>query len=268
VFVSSRRLDACPWLRNREGDPRSAACVPVSIAGDTTAVIHTTGPDYEPPDAEEMIEFELVARKTGDRIGFLRILERSETQARIDVLTGLFNRRSAEQQARDVAERGDPFVVAFVDLDHFKNLNDEFGHEIGDRALRLFGRVLRDSVRPRDIPARFGGEEFVVVLPNCPLADARIVADRIRERLAAAIAGATVPPFTISIGLASSEPPETFSETVARADAALLHAKRTGRDRVVATVDVLTDGPGEDGAGEAEPAPESTASIQERHGGE
>ena len=233
IFLSARRLDACPFLRNREGDPCSAACVPVSIAGVTTAVIHTTGPDNEPPEAEQLTELELVARKAGDRIGYLRVLARTETQARVDVLTGLFNRRSLEQQAREVIDRGEQFVVAFADLDHFKNLNDEFGHETGDRALRLFGRVLRDSVRPSDIPSRYGGEEFVVVLPDCQLADARIVADRVRERLTSAIHASTVPGFTVSIGLAASEPPETLAETVARADAALLHAKGAGRDRVV-----------------------------------
>jgi diguanylate cyclase (GGDEF)-like protein len=243
IFLSARRLDACPFLRNREGDPCSAACVPVSIVGTATAVIHTTGPDNEPPEAEQLTELELVARKAGDRIGYLRVLARTETQARIDVLTGLFNRRSLEQQTREVIDKGEQFVVAFADLDHFKNLNDEFGHETGDRALRLFGRVLRDSVRPSDIPSRYGGEEFVVVLPDCQLADARIVADRVRERLTSAIHASTVPAFTVSIGLAASEPPETLSETVARADAALLHAKGAGRDRVVMWNEMLAPEP-------------------------
>jgi len=258
LFLSSSRLDACPFLRNREGEPHSAACVPMSIAGTTTAVIHTTGPDGQPPETDEMIELELVARKAGDRIGFLRVLARSETQARIDVLTGLFNRRSVEAQVRPVIERGAPFVVAFADLDHFKMLNDEHGHEMGDRALRLFARVLRDSVRPADIPARFGGEEFVVVLPDCQISDARIVGDRVRARLATALAASTVPAFTVSIGLAAWEPPEGFIDTVGRADAALLHAKRNGRDRVVAAVDI----PAGDvtlGAEELLPAPEPVA---------
>ena len=153
VFPSSARLDACPFLRSREGEASSAACIPISIAGTNTGNDPHTGPDQDAPDAAIVSELELVARKSGDRIGFLRVLARTETQARVDGLTGLSNRRSLEQRAVDVIKRGDEFVVAFADLDHFKNLNDEFGHEAGDRALRLFGRVLRDSVRPADYPA-------------------------------------------------------------------------------------------------------------------
>ena len=119
------------------------------------------------------------------------------------MLTGLFNRRSLEQKAIDVLSHSGDFVVAFADLDQFKMLNDEFGHEAGDRALRLFGRVMRDSVRPADFPSRYGGEEFVVLLPDCTLADARVVANRLIDRLAVAIAASTLPKFTVSIGLAA-----------------------------------------------------------------
>jgi diguanylate cyclase (GGDEF)-like protein len=233
LFPSSARLDACPFLRSRDEPSQSATCIPISIAGTNTGMIHTTGPDGEPANPDEVVELELVARKAGDRIGFLRVLARTETQARVDVLTGLFNRRSLEQQGDEVLGRGDPFVVGFADLDHFKDLNDKHGHEVGDRALRLFGRVLRDSVRPADIPARYGGEEFVVLLPDCSLSDARIVADRVRSRLTAALGAATVPAFTVSFGLAAWEPSEPLADTIARADGALLDAKEAGRDRVL-----------------------------------
>ena len=81
MFLSSSRLGACPFLRNREGEPFRPRCIPMSIAGTTTAVIHTTGPDGEPPETEEMIELELVARKAGDRIGFLRVLAERDQRA-------------------------------------------------------------------------------------------------------------------------------------------------------------------------------------------
>jgi len=241
VFVSSTRLDACPYLRARADTPVSALCVPISIAGKTTGVIHTTGPDSFVPDSDEVAAVELVARKAGERLGYLRVLSRTEMQAQVDPLTGLANRRTLENRARELMERADPFVVAFADLDHFKDLNDTFGHEVGDRALRLFGRVLRDAVRPGDTPARYGGEEFVVLLPDIVLADARTVAERIRERLRRAADGASVPPFTVSIGLAPWQPPEDFADTVARADAAMMRGKQLGRDRVVTTAEVPDD---------------------------
>ena len=230
-FETSSNLDTCPFLRGRT-DEVWAMCVPVSIAGRTTGVLHVQRPAGSPP-AETDRGWELIARKAGDRIGMLRAFARSETQAHTDPLTGLLNRRSLEASVRDFADQGLGFVVAYGDLDHFKLLNDVHGHDAGDRALRLFARVLRDSVRPSDIPARYGGEEFVAVLPDCTLDKAVVVVERIRSRLAAELAAGTVPPFTVSFGLAGSDPGLTFGETVDAADQALLRAKREGRDRVV-----------------------------------
>ena len=168
VFPSSARLDACPWLRDRQNGACSASCVPVAIAGRTIGVLHVTGQPDAPPDETTVQDLELVARKAGERIGMLRAFARTETEARTDPLTGLLNRRSLENRVRRLAEQGVPYVVAFADLDHFKDLNTAYGHETGDRALRIFSRTLRDSIRPDDIPARWGGEEFVTLLPELP----------------------------------------------------------------------------------------------------
>ncbi|MDQ1431726.1 MAG: hypothetical protein QOF40_2328 [Actinomycetota bacterium] len=230
LFEDSSHLDTCPYLRGRK-DQVWALCVPVSIAGGTTGVIHTQGPVEVPPD-DITRAVELIGRKAGERIGMLRAFSRSETQARTDPLTGLLNRRSLEARTRELAETGLPFVVAYGDLDHFKMLNDVHGHDAGDRALRLFARVLRDSVRPVDVPARYGGEEFVVVLPDCSLDNAFTVIERIRSELRGVLANGTVPPFTVSFGIAASEPGLTFSQTLEAADQALLRAKRAGRDRI------------------------------------
>jgi diguanylate cyclase (GGDEF)-like protein len=238
VFGDSRHLDTCPYLRDHP-EPVWATCVPVSIAGRTNGVIHAEDSIEAPPDESLATELELVARKAGERIGVLRVLARTEAQAQVDPLTGLPNRRTLEQRTHDLLESDMVFVVAFADLDHFKDLNDLHGHDTGDRALRLFARVLRDSVRPRDIPARYGGEEFVVVLPDCSIVDARVVAERIRTQLAAALEGGSVPGFTVSVGLAAAEPGEAISEVIDRADAALLKAKQLGRDRVLAAGEIL-----------------------------
>jgi diguanylate cyclase (GGDEF)-like protein len=230
-FESTSHLDTCPYLRGRN-DEVWAVCVPVSIAGRSTGVIHMQR-SVEFPSVDTGRRWELIARKAGDRLGMLRAFARSETQAQTDPLTGLLNRRSLEARTRDLTDKGLPFVVAYGDLDQFKLLNDVHGHDTGDRALRLFARVLRDSVRPNDIPARYGGEEFVAVLPDCPMDNAVIVIERIRSRLRTALTHGTVPPFTVSFGLAASETALTFGETVDVADQALLRAKRDGRDRIV-----------------------------------
>jgi diguanylate cyclase (GGDEF)-like protein len=238
TFEDSALLDTCPYLRDH-GERVWASCVPVSIAGHTTGVLHAECPVDAPPATEFTSELELVARKAGDRIGVLRVLARTEAQAQVDPLTGLPNRRTLESRAHDLLEHDTEFVVAYADLDHFKDLNDLHGHDTGDRALRLFARVLRDSIRPRDVPARYGGEEFVVVLPNCSIADARDVAERVRSQLAAALDTSNVPSFTVSVGLASADADadEALSEVIDRADAALFTAKQLGRDRIVAAGD-------------------------------
>jgi diguanylate cyclase (GGDEF)-like protein len=237
-FSDSTNLDACPYLR-QHADASWAICVPISMAGRTTGVIHAEDVLAAEPSQTMTRELELVARKTGDRIGGLRILARSESQAQLDPLTGLPNRRTLESRAYEMINEGSPFVVAFLDLDHFKELNDTHGHETGDRALRLFGRVLRTCVRPRDIPARYGGEEFVVVLPDGSLTDARAVVERIRTQLDIALASGAVPAFTISAGLAGAAPDEPLGEVIARADAMLLRAKMLGRNRIVSFGDDL-----------------------------
>jgi diguanylate cyclase (GGDEF)-like protein len=238
-FPDSRALDACRHLRGGD-DPVWAVCVPVSIAGQTTGVLHAQERrDVDAPD-RMLTSLELLARRTGERIGSLRVLARSEAQAQLDPLTGLPNRRTLDDQVQEVLTQETPYVVAFADLDLFKSINDAHGHETGDRALRLFARVLRDSIRPSDLLARYGGEEFIAVLPACTLADARVIAERIRSTLAKAVAAATVPPFTVTIGLAVGVPGEPLSEVVARADAAMLGGKSAGRDRVATNGEDVT----------------------------
>ncbi len=239
VFDSSRALNACPYLKDRPSGACSAACVPISIAGKTVGVTHAVGPDSVPPDRAAVQYLEITSRRASERIAMLRAFEKSETQARSDPLTGLSNRRSLENRVRDLQQEHVPYAVAYGDLDHFKLLNDTHGHEAGDQALRLFAKVLRDSIRPTDIASRYGGEEFVIVLPDSDVQTAALVLERIRENLVLALTGGRVAPFTVSFGLASSLDADTFEEVVAVADRALLAAKTAGRDRViVATAEV------------------------------
>ena len=240
VFPDSSALDACPHLRGRGC---SALCVPMSIGGNSVGVFHVTTEDGAPPSDKVEKNVEVVARRASERLAMLRAFEVSQTQANSDSLTGLMTRRSLETAVRELHNTGTPYAVAYGDLDHFKDLNDTFGHAAGDRALRIFSQVLRDSLRPVDVPGRYGGEEFVIVLPECPVDEARQVLERVRERLAERIVVADLPPFTISFGLASSDQAADFDQLVALADTALLSAKAAGRDQVVTSTGPVRPAP-------------------------
>jgi diguanylate cyclase (GGDEF)-like protein len=195
--------------------------------------MHATGANHGVPSSEELENLELSARRAAERVALLRAFEKSESQARTDPLTGLLNRRSLENQVRELQGEGTPYALAYGDLDHFKDLNDSHGHEAGDQALRLFSRVMRDAVRPADLVSRYGGEEFVIVLPDCGADAATAVLERVRERLAITLTSGRVPGFTVSFGLATSADAATFDEVVATADQALLKVKNAGRNRVL-----------------------------------
>ena len=158
-----------------------------------------------------------------------------EHRATHDALTGLLN-RAALAQLRDNPEamrqlQHAPYTLMLLDVDHFKDVNDRHGHLLGDRALRAVADAVAASIRERDVAVRYGGEEFLILLPDTRLAPAVQVAERIRQRIAVAPL-----PFglTVSIGMAAGEPTRDWSEQVFdRADQALYKAKAAGRNRVV-----------------------------------
>ena len=233
LFEHSTAYSACPHMRLRDDEPFSAVCVPVSVAGRTVGVLHSTGADRAVVCAEDIHKLEQVADRAGDRIGVLRAFAQSQTQAATDPLTGLLNRRSFETQASRRLRSGRKLAFAYGDLDHFKLLNDRHGHEAGDRALRLFSKVMKDSVRDGDLVARWGGEEFVVMIDESSAGGAVGLVERIRENLVLALAGSNSAPFTASYGVSDTTMSDDLEELVALADESLLEAKRQGRDRVI-----------------------------------
>lgn len=169
-----------------------------------------------------------------------KALERIQTLATIDELTALANRRHAHAVLSAEEERIDgapgPVCVALLDLDHFKLVNDRYGHACGDAVLRAFADAARPEVRNRDLFARWGGEEFLVMLPDTRLDDAHRVVARMKERVAS-VEVEGVPPalrITFSAGVVQRKAGEPLSDAITRADQAMYTAKSTGRDRVIA----------------------------------
>ncbi len=231
VFETSEALNACPALRDRPQGACSAACVPVTFMGRALGVLHATGPEHEPLGDDQLDRLTTLATQAGARIGTVRAFQKTQLQAATDALTGLMNRRTLENRLREMSAGGRSFALAMCDLDHFKKLNDTYGHEMGDRALRLFARVVSGAVRDGDLVARHGGEEFVIVLPEANRHFAATILDRIRTQLAAAHLDGQ-PPFTASFGVADSGQADTIDAVTRLADTALYQAKEAGRDRV------------------------------------
>ena len=158
-----------------------------------------------------------------------------EELSRRDVLTGVLTRRAFFDDAARITSRKDSYAVLMMDIDHFKSINDRFGHAGGDRTLAHCARLLMNAVRIDDVLGRYGGEEFCALLPMCSLEHAEKIANTIVIQARGqniALDTNQLAHYTLSIGVAIYEDKEELLATIARADAALYQAKNTGRDRV------------------------------------
>jgi diguanylate cyclase (GGDEF)-like protein len=174
-----------------------------------------------------------------------RTLRAHKSAALTDPLTGLFNRRGLIEAARELAEKharkaGKPIAMLAFDLDHFKSINDRFGHALGDEVIKLFAATANSSLRLTDFVVRLGGEEFAAIMPGT-LEDGMVVAERIRaafEAAACTVSGRYIGA-TVSVGVASHETAANIDALLARADAALYAAKANGRNRVEAEMPMV-----------------------------
>lgn len=166
-----------------------------------------------------------------------RLVRRLRDLALKDTLTGLFNRRAAqellEREWAAYRQKDLPFCVLMIDIDHFKHINDAYGHAVGDKVLAGLAARLRDGTRPSDHAARMGGEEFLVFLPQTEILSAQSAAERLRQHVAAWTLEPEYLSVTVSIGVAqAAAEDEAFDDLLIRADQALYAAKSAGRNRV------------------------------------
>ena len=164
------------------------------------------------------------------------LLAKLADEARTDALTGLLNRRGFDDRASlelaHARREGRSIAITSFDIDHFKRINDEWGHEVGDRVLARTGRLLDELSRDIDLTVRFGGEEFVVLLPGCDSSDAEAFAERVQLALAADDPSG-LPTVRVSAGVLAAVAPTNVEAMLQGADSALYNAKRAGRDRIV-----------------------------------
>ena len=210
--------------------------VPLSAGDVTFGSLLLFGDHFEDEDRMTAVSLASHAVVALENARLHRIVER---QALVDGLTGLANRRQCEDTLASELARlerfGGPLAVVVTDLDWFKDVNDRYGHPSGDAVLREFAQLLQESVRDVDLAGRWGGEEFMLILPGTDLAGGAQVAERVRIALAGRIvlsADGSPIPVTASFGVAATPPASTAAELFSAADAALYEAKRNGKNRV------------------------------------
>jgi two-component system cell cycle response regulator len=242
-----REVTAPVYTRKiRLDEARSLLVLPLLVADEaigTLALVSRSEKRFG-KDVREMLS--VIANQVAVALqnGFL--YRKMETMATTDGLTGLTNHRAFQERFGDLLERaarhGHKAAVLLCDVDHFKKVNDNYGHPIGDEVLRRVAKVLQDVARKIDITARYGGEEFAVVLDNADLAQARSVAERMRQEIAKMVVETEKGPLRIteSIGVAAfPEDGRDRATLIERADLALYHAKHSGRNQVVTYAELL-----------------------------
>ena len=247
-FFEVRSADdpvVCPYMPFRS----HYSCVPLVAGGDTVGAL------FLEPDKQSILDV-TVLRAAADRVALSlatrRVLETAQRQATTDGLTGLHNRHFLAEQLRlmhSLAVRhGQPYSVVAIDVDGLKNVNDTFGHEQGDLALRGLANTMRKTLRASDVGVRTGGDEFLVLMAQSGLEESRIAAERVRE--AVELQGRADPKIaiTVSAGVAAWRPGRSAEQVLEAADAMLYAAKRAGKDRVLAETGLVTADDGEGAA--------------------
>ncbi|MBW2487683.1 MAG: diguanylate cyclase [Deltaproteobacteria bacterium] len=213
---------------------RSIACIPMVVFNDVIGVINVTNKRHgQAFTAEDVEMLKAVADQAAVAINKAQLWDMAVT----DSLTGLFVRRYFLVKLQEELHRAERYnnilSVVMADLDRFKNINDTYGHDAGDRALKAIGKFLQQNIRDVDVVARYGGEEFVIMIPEAANDAALILAERLRRQMSE-LKIKDLPPITISLGIASfPNDGSDIEDLIKKADAAMYAAKRAGRDQAV-----------------------------------
>lgn len=212
-----------------------SACTPLTVGGEVIGSVLVSGPRR--PDARQRRLVRDSVAQAAPVLANLRNLAIARQRAATDALTGLPNKRSVADNLKrmfaQASRNADPMAVVMLDLDHFKQLNDGFGHPAGDQALASVGTVMRATLREGDFAGRNGGEEFAVVLPKTDAAGAYALAEKLRKAISEVVVPGVDIEITASLGVAAYPEHALSPERLERlADAALYVAKRAGRNRV------------------------------------
>jgi len=241
--------DATAPCAHAAGVKNTYLCIPIMAQGQAIGILHFQATDDAPALGDAELSFKTTfAGQVGLSVANIRLREALRSQSIKDPLTGLYNRRylteMLEREIRRSVRAVQSLGILMLDLDHFKKFNDTYGHDAGDTVLRETASFLTKSIRVEDIVCRFGGEEFVVILPTADLNAAHARAERIRSKLRELTVlhqGQSLGMITVSVGVAAlPEHGTSPKELLEAADAALYCAKREGRDRVVNAAAQLT----------------------------
>ncbi len=238
--IEKRKLRPSHMLMDPMATLKSYLILPLAVEEEIVGSISLNSDQPNAYDAQDLQFFSVIGYQMAAALKHFQRFRSIKSMAVFDTLTALYNRRYFEERLAMEAQKaffsGSFLSLVMVDIDHFKKVNDTFGHTEGDKVLKEIGSLLKASVRKKDTVARYGGEEFVLILPEAGLEEAAMISERIRQLVEKTLfdVGEAHLHLTVSLGIATfpSHHPRTKEDLVKMADQALYDAKRGGRNRV------------------------------------
>jgi len=238
--IEKRRLKAKQMVMDPKATLKSHLTLPLAVEGEILGCLSLNSDQPNAFDAQDLQFLSVIGYQMAASLKHFQRFISIKNMATYDTLTGLYNRRSFEERLEAEAEKsfrsGLPLSLVMVDIDHFKKVNDTFGHTEGDQILCKISSLLKNSVRRKDTVARYGGEEFILILPEAALQQSFVIAERIRQSVENTLfeVGRAQVNLTLSMGISNfpSHRVKSKEELIKMADQALYDAKRGGRNKV------------------------------------